>query len=456
MVGGEALTPAQVRELTERCPGVRVFNEYGPTETTIGSVAGFVEAEDVHIGRPYPNTRAYVLDGALNPCAVGVVGELYLGGIGLARGYWRRPGLTAERFVPSPFGAGERLYRTGDLAAWRADGNLAFHGRADEQVKIRGFRVEPGEVEAALVTVPGITGAAVMADGDVEKRLVAYVVGELDEASIRRALSSRVPEYMVPSAFVVMEALPLTSNGKLDRRALPQVERPGRTYVPPRTAVERVLCELVAELVGVERVGLADSFFELGGHSLMATRLAARVRARLGLELPIRAIFEMPVLGELARALSPAGKRSAPLVGRPEDRSAPFPLTPVQEAYWLGRQGLVELGQVACHVYAELKLPALDVERMSAAWRTVIARHPMLRAVVGRDGAQRILEETPQYEVVFAGEGKRRGGGARRDVATGAAERSMAALRRAGDQRDAGRLAAAPEHRCADPRRREQ
>ena len=231
IVGGEALTAAHVKTLKAHGPALRVFNEYGPTETTIGAIAGTVDDNDIHIGTPYANTRVYVLDGSLQPCPVGVVGELYIAGAGLARGYWNRPGLTAERFVANPFAVepGERLYRSGDLAAWRADGTLLFHGRADQQVKIRGFRIEPGEIEAALTRAPVIAQAAVIAREDTagDPRLVAYLVAHtdtqgqpqpIDLQNLRQRLAAQLPDYMVPAAFVVLEALPLTPNGKLDRQ----------------------------------------------------------------------------------------------------------------------------------------------------------------------------------------------------------------------------------------------
>ena len=248
-----------------------------------------------------------------------------------------------------------------------------------------------------------------------DKRLVAYLVAGEDEhgqpaaidlRELRQHLAARLPEYMVPAAFVVLDALPLTPNGKLDRQALPAPDGSGlaAAYVAPTTPEEILLCELVAELLGLERVGLADNFFHLGGHSLLATRLAAQIRSRLERELPIRTIFDAPVLGDLARALrdlsQPVGE--APLVA---DRAAahdPFPLTPVQEAYWLGRQSLVELGEVACHVYVEFKLPALDLDRLAWAWRVVIDRHPMLRAVIEPNGTQRILAEVPPFTIAFA------------------------------------------------------
>jgi thioesterase domain-containing protein len=318
IVGGEAITVAHLKTLEERCPGIRVFNEYGPTEATIGAVAGYVSADDIHIGKPYANTRVYVLDATLQPCPLGVVGELYIAGIGLARGYWNRPALTAERFIANPFALepGERLYRTGDLASWRDDGNLLFHGRADQQVKIQGYRIEPGEIEATLLREPEIDQAAVIAREDRlgEKRLIAYVVAHKDEqgqratidpSELRQHLTTHLPEYMVPSAFAALDALPLTPNGKLDRKALPALDDCGflAAYVAPRTPEETLLCDLVAQLLGRDRVGLADDFFRLGGHSLLAARLAAQIRARLDRELPIRTIFEHPILGDLARQI---------------------------------------------------------------------------------------------------------------------------------------------------------
>ena len=318
MVGGEALTAAHVAALQAHGTALRVFNEYGPTETTVGATGAFVETADVHIGRPYPNTRVYILDAALQPCPLGVGGELYLAGVGLARGYWAQPARTAERFVADPYARvpGDRLYRTGDLAAWRADGTLHYHGRADQQVKIRGVRIEPGEIEAALLAVPAIAQAAVIARPGAagDPHLVAYLVpaetapGErapLDLPALRTQLAARLPDYMVPAAFVVLDALPLTPNGKLDRQALPAPAGAGlaRAYVAPTTPEEVLLCDLVAALVGVARVGLTDHFFHLGGHSLLAARLAAQIRAQLARELEIRTIFEYPILGELAKRI---------------------------------------------------------------------------------------------------------------------------------------------------------
>ncbi|NRD67481.1 AMP-binding protein, partial [Corallococcus exiguus] len=256
--------------------------------------------------------RVYVLDAALNPVPVGVAGELYAAGEGVARGYLGSAELTAERFIPDAHGglSGERMYRTGDLARWRADGTLEFLGRADTQVKVRGFRIELGEVEGALRAHPAVKEVVVVAKGQGagDKRLVAYVVGQgpdsLDVGELRRALKSRLPEYMVPSAFVTLEALPLTSNGKVDRKALPDVSgaRPAseHPYVEPRSDVEQKLALILAEILGVARVGIHDDFFELGGHSLLATRTISRIRSELGVELPLSALFENPSIARLS------------------------------------------------------------------------------------------------------------------------------------------------------------
>ncbi|HEX2188742.1 MAG TPA: non-ribosomal peptide synthetase, partial [Longimicrobiaceae bacterium] len=311
LCGGEALSPTVAELLRERSAGV--WNLYGPTETTVWSTAQPVDRSGpVPVGRPVANTRAYVLDAGLEPVPVGVPGELYLAGAGVARGYLGRPGLTAERFLPEPFGAAEggRMYRTGDRARWREDGALELLGRTDQQVKVRGFRVEPGEVEAALVAHPGVREAAVAAheDDTGEARLVAYVVEEADAPDdapeLRRWLHERLPDYMVPSLFVGLDALPRTANGKLDRRALPAPEG-GRAgveaeYVAPRDAVEEALAAVWAETLHVEQVGVHDNFFELGGHSILATQLVVAVRATLQADLPVRALFERPTVAALA------------------------------------------------------------------------------------------------------------------------------------------------------------
>jgi acyl carrier protein len=264
----------------------------------------------VTIGRPIWNTSTYVLDAELQPVPIGVSGELYLGGVGLARGYVNRAGLTGERFIPDPFGSGDRLYRTGDLARWRSDGELEYLGRVDFQVKIRGFRIELGEIEAALLEHRGVGQAVVVARQDTpgDKRLVAYVApkqeggAQLEKGELLAHLARRLPGYMIPSAFVAVDGLPLTPNGKVDRKALqvPNRHLEAVEYVAPRTATEKRLAELWCDLLQIERVGAHDSFFEAGGHSLLAMRLAARIREEFQVELSLRELFEAPQIGSLA------------------------------------------------------------------------------------------------------------------------------------------------------------
>ncbi|MFD7032990.1 amino acid adenylation domain-containing protein [Streptomyces sp. NPDC059917] len=325
IVGGEALTGAVVRSWLERAPRSVVVNEYGPTETVVGCTvfevaAGQEIGESVPIGKPNANTRVYVLDGALQPVAPGVIGELYIAGAQLARGYVRRPGLTGERFVACPFEGGGRMYRTGDQVRWTVDGQLEYLGRSDEQVKVRGFRIEPGEVQAAFTVHPSVGQAAVMAREDTpgDIRLVAYVVpaegdGLFDlelPAILRKFVAQRLPEHMIPAAVVMLERLPLTQNGKLDRKALPAPEYAGATGAgrAPSTPQEETLCELFAQVLGVDGVGMDDDFFELGGHSLLAVRLVSLVRARLGVEVPLKVLLNAATVAGLAAEL---GKQQA-------------------------------------------------------------------------------------------------------------------------------------------------
>ncbi|MBO0784407.1 MAG: AMP-binding protein, partial [Ktedonobacteraceae bacterium] len=287
-------------------------NEYGPTETVVGCCiyeleAGAEHVGEIPIGQPINNTRVYVLDRYLHPVPFGVTGELYIGGIVLARGYLRQPELTAERFVADPFGkSGNRIYRTGDLARWRTDGQLEFLGRADQQLKIRGFRIEPGEIEAALRASQEVAQAVVIGrESQAEgKQLVAYVVGvsgqKINSEALRERLTQRLPDYMVPSIIIELEVLPLTPSGKLDRNALPEPEViPKAIWKAPRSSREETLCSLIGEVLGVERVGIDDNFFKLGGDSITSIQLVSRAR-RAGLIITPRAVFQNQTVESLA------------------------------------------------------------------------------------------------------------------------------------------------------------
>uniref|UniRef100_UPI0011AEC37C non-ribosomal peptide synthetase n=1 Tax=Bradyrhizobium algeriense TaxID=634784 RepID=UPI0011AEC37C len=322
-LAGEPLTAGLIERVFEGSGVEKICNLYAPSETTTYSTWICMprrEAVVETIGRPIANTRVYLLDDHGAPVPLGAVGELYIGGAGVARGYLNRADLTAERFIASPFVDGDRLYRTGDLARYLPDGNLEFLGRNDDQVKIRGFRIEPGEIAARLCEHAWVRDAVVVArqDRSGDKHIVGYVVcapeaqsDELDGADLASALRTHLgaclPDYMVPSAFVRLAGLPLTVNGKLDRQALPAPEDDAyahRAYERPQGEIETALAELWAELLGVERVGRHDHFFELGGHSLLAVQLLSRLSRAVGVELPLSTLFAKPVLADLARATS--------------------------------------------------------------------------------------------------------------------------------------------------------
>ncbi|HVR97728.1 MAG TPA: amino acid adenylation domain-containing protein, partial [Thermoanaerobaculia bacterium] len=370
LCGGEAL-PRDLAEALRARVG-SLWNVYGPTETAVWSAAGEVReaSEDngpVPFGPPIANTRFYVVDRACGPVPVGVAGELWIGGDGLARGYLGRPELTAETFVPDPFGEeGARAYRTGDLVRYRPGGELEFLGRIDFQVKVRGFRIELGEIEAALGSHPAVAQAVVVATGaGAETRLVAYAVarGEARPEELRRHLRDRLPEYMVPSAFVALDALPLTPSGKVDRKALPAPESTPETDTDyaapsdPSDPISELLAVIWAEVLGTGRVGVHDDFFALGGHSLLATRVVSRVRAVLGVELPLRALFAAPTVAELARVVrtvreSREGPQTPPLV--PAPRAGDPPLSFAQQRLWLIDQ--LEPGSPAFNIPSAVRL----------------------------------------------------------------------------------------------------
>ncbi|SFL53980.1 non-ribosomal peptide synthetase [Streptomyces pini] len=429
VLGGEPLTGEMLERWRARHREAAVFNDYGPSETSVNCSDLFlgpgeeVPAGLLPIGRPLPGNHMFVLDHLLQPVPVGVVGEIYVSGVGVARGYHGRPGLTAERFLPCPFDTpGERMYRTGDLGRWRPDGIMECLGRTDDQVKVRGFRVELGEVETALAGRAGVARATVVVREDEpgDRRLTGYVVPEegaeadFDTAAALRDLAAELPEYMVPAAIVVLAELPRTENGKLDRRALPAPAYGARsTGRAPRTAAERALCTLFAEVLGVPEATVDDDFFALGGHSLLAVRLAGRIRAELGLRLDIRTIFDRRTVadlladpqiaaqltggGEPVEPAEPAPYREPPAAGPagPGARPAPerLPLSHAQRRLWFLNRYDKEAG--GYHISVALRLTGdLDAGALHAALGDLAARHESLRTVFRED------EEGP-YQIVL-------------------------------------------------------
>ncbi|MFD0634335.1 amino acid adenylation domain-containing protein [Catenulispora yoronensis] len=406
LCGGEALPSNLADDLVGA--GVQLWNMYGPTETTIWSSCAEVRSGDlVSLGHPIANTRLHVLDRHLNPVPVGVVGELYIAGSGLARGYLNRPGLTAERFVPDPSADdGSRMYRTGDLVSRRADGELEFLGRVDEQVKVRGFRIEPGEIEAALTSHPGVSAALVVAHGGADdRRLVAFLVpadagvGIPAVSELRDFAGQRLPEYMIPAVFVELSEIPRTPNGKVDRKALPNVDgirlEPSDAFTPASTPTEELLAGIWAGVLGLDRVGVTDDFFDLGGHSLLATRVVSRIRAVLDVEIPLAALFDQPTVAGLAAVVDQSGSLSAASPITPSDRDGRLlPLSFAQQRLWFLDR--LEPGSLDYNVPMPIRLiGALDVAALHAALDELVARHEVLRTrlVADADGAAHQLIE---------------------------------------------------------------
>jgi amino acid adenylation domain-containing protein len=408
MVGGDVLDPQRIARVAASPSRPRHFlNLYGPTECTMLAtafpIAGLgADAHSVPIGKPISNTQAYILDAHMQPVPVGVVGEIHLGGDGLARGYINRPQLTAERFVHAEHCGGQRVYRSGDLGKWLPDGNIEFMGRNDFQVKIRGFRIEPGEIEARLHLQPGVEQAVALCreDRPGDKRLVAYIAARapIDVRQLRASLAAVLPAYMVPSAFVMMERLPLTANGKLDRRALPapgQAALAQRGYEAPQGAIEVAIAGAWQELLALEGVSRHDVFFELGGHSLLAVRLVARLRRQFDADIALSALFEHPTVAGLALVLSHAARAAwAPIPLA--DRGAPLRLSFAQQRLWFLNQLDPAAGR-AYHIPVAYRLTgALQRPALAAALDHLVQRHEILRTTFASvDGVPQLAIAAP-------------------------------------------------------------
>ncbi len=400
MLGGEAISRSLWQRLAE-APDTAAYNFYGPTESTVDALScRITPGSPVVVGRPLLNTRAYVLDDDLRPVPVGVPGELHLAGVQVARGYLGRPGLTADRFLADPFGGpGERMYRTGDRARWLADGTLDYLGRTDDQVKIRGFRVEPGEVEAVLTRHPEIREAVVVARrDDGHQRLVAYVA-PVGSADLRAWLAERLPDYLVPSAFVALDAIPLNANGKVDRRALPapDLRADAATFRAPRTPVEDQVCRIWADVLGVPRVGLDDNFFELGGDSILSIRVVSRLRAELDAPVSPRVLFSSPTVARLVQAIGAetgAGDDVIPRV----PRDGALPLSFAQQRLWFLDQFEPESTDYLSPSLLRLR-GRLDVDALGTALTALVARHESLRTTFDSVDGHGVQVVTPPHRV---------------------------------------------------------
>ncbi|GLQ87908.1 non-ribosomal peptide synthetase [Dyella flagellata] len=419
VIGGEDLRYEQINRWLAPGEHVRVINEYGPTEATVACAAFEADSGIRHgrvpIGRPIAGAQLHVLDAALHPLPGGVPGELLIGGPGLATGYRDKPAATALAFIPDPFSTmpGARLYRSGDSVVLNQDRQLEYLGRLDRQVKVRGHRIELGEIEAALRQHAGVGAVAVELSSEAEPRIMAYVAPKpgamLNARTLRDEIKDRLPAHMLPGDFVLLERLPLTASGKIDRLGLAQassVAQPEAAHVAPRDELEQALAAIWEAHLGRNRIGVTDNFFDLGGHSMLAIRILFDIRARLKSALDLADIFDQPTIEALAVRIRQRGTQDdasaipalpAQIVPDRAARYEPFLLTDVQQAYWVGQTDAYALGNVGAHVYQETQFAGLNLERLQESFRKLIERHDMLRAVIMPDGRQQVLEQVPAY-----------------------------------------------------------
>lgn len=421
ITAGEQLkiTPS-IEKMREKCQVI--YNQYGPTETHVVSQFKLVKNKKSTylppIGSPISNSKIYILDSNLQPTPCCVSGEIYIGGDGLARGYLNQPELTAQKFIDNPFGEG-KLYKTGDLGRYLPDGNIEFIGRIDNQVKIRGFRIELGEIENNLNQHPQIKESLVIAKSvnqnqQKDEQLIAYIIPN-EKATpkfkeLKKYLQEKLPEYMIPIAYIPIEKFPLTPNGKIDKKALPELnfeENRENKYIAPRNEIEVKLANIWQEVLGIEKVSINDNFFDLGGHSLLAIQLIYQISQVFQVKLLLPSLLRSPIMSELAEEIeslvNPSQSKSnftyPTIIPNPDEKHLKFPLSNIQQAYWIGRSNVFSFGQISAHGYYEIEAQNFDLNKFTLCWQKLVQRHDMLRAVVSDDGQQRILPEVPAYEI---------------------------------------------------------
>ncbi len=439
IIGGESLSIDTVKLIPNFVDALHIYNEYGPTETTVACAVFELSGNLVLIGQPISNTQMYILDEKQQPLPIGTSGEIYIGGVGLARGYLNRPDLTAEKFIADPFGDGDRLYRTGDLGRYLPDGNIEYLGRIDNQVKIRGFRIELGEIEATINCCKDVRSSVVLARSDESghKHLIAYVIpkniSELEIShvfetrtkeeivvytgkgvarlveGVRKGISNSLPEYMIPSFFVVLDKVPLTLNGKMDGNLLLAIDTGKRLlvdeYMAPQNEIEEKLCEIWKEVLQVDEIGINDNFFKIGGDSLRAIKLVNQINVYFFSDVKVSDIFEQNTIATISKIVEDSLNKFKYRDYLIEETSTndlfePFELTNVQQAYYFGRQGKFELGNISTHAYYEYLFTNLDVQKLEFALNKLIDRHYSLRTVF-KDGYQQFLNDVPYYAVDF-------------------------------------------------------